>query len=70
MSDEPKYLSLIDLSIIILKEEGRPMKVKEITKKILERRTSASGTPNASVCAALIRTKRIKRIGPGTYTTA
>jgi len=67
ISNESKFVTIIDLSVIILKEIGRPMSVQEITKKILERRFIASETPNATVCAALLRNKKIKRISRGMY---
>ena len=66
-TDESKFVPIRKLTVIVLEEAGRPMSIKEITEKILEKRFIASKTPNSTVCAALNSNEKIKRIDKNTY---
>jgi len=57
----------VDLAIKILKEEGRPMTIDELTKKILEVKKVKSKTPEKSLTSALIRSSSFIRLNRGLY---
>ena len=59
--------SCAELAIKILKNEGKPMRIREITRKILEIRQLKSKTPASTVSAMLQRSSAFKRVGLGTY---
>jgi len=51
----------------ILEEEGRPMKVSELTKKVLKKREITSKNPVSTVSAVLQRSKHVQKSGRGSY---
>jgi len=59
--------SLHSMIIQILEKENRPMRVNEITKKILEKRRIASYTPQNTVSAILQSSAYVKRLERGIY---
>lgn len=65
--DSEKQLSIEEIARILIKENNRPMTIKEITQKVLERKTLTTKTPHSSVSASLQRSSLFKRVGKGTY---
>ena len=55
------------LAIKILKKSRRPMKVEEITDKILRVKRVKGKTPNNSVSNCLQYSKHARRVKPGIY---
>jgi hypothetical protein len=51
----------------VLKENGKPMKVKEITKQVLEKKSFKSKTPYNSISAVLQRSIFVTKTGMATY---
>ena len=51
----------------ILEEEGRPMKVGELTKKVLKKRELTSKNPVSTVSAVLQRSIHVEKSGKGSY---
>ena len=51
----------------ILEEEGRPMKVSELAKKVLEKREITSKNQISTVSAVLQRSRHVKKSGKGSY---
>jgi hypothetical protein len=67
-SERPLWQNSLHKSIIqILEQEGRPMRVNEITKKILEKRRIASNTPQNTISAILQSSAYVKRVERGVY---
>lgn len=62
-----KKTGYVDLTAKILKEEGRPMTVEELTKKILEVKKVRGKTPEKSLVSALIRSENFIRLNKGLY---
>jgi len=63
-----KKNSVHAIAIKVLKENGSPMTIKEITKSVLKQREIKSKTPYNSVSAVMQRSKFIKKVGRGKYT--
>jgi len=59
--------SFHSMAIRILEREGRPMKIKELTKMILEEKNVAGKTPYNTLNSVLQRSKYVQRIGKGLY---
>jgi len=55
------------LAIQILEREGRPMKLKEIIKEILELKKTNGKTPGNTISAVLQRSKYFERVGKASY---
>jgi len=69
---KPTYKSLRGKSthsiiLSVLKENGKPMKVKEITKQVLEKKSFTSKTPYNSISAILQRSNFVTKTGMATY---
>ena len=60
--------SMHSLAIKILKESEKPMKIREITNKILEQKSISSKNPYTTVSAILQRSQYTTRVAKGTYT--
>lgn len=67
MRKKPKNTSFHGLAIQILEKEGGAMKVKEITRKILETKKVNGKTPHATVSTVLQRSKYVERVGVSWY---
>ena len=51
----------------ILEDEERPMKVAELTKKVMKKRDITSKNPVSTVSAVLQRSRHVKKAGKGSY---
>ena len=51
----------------ILEDEERPMKVAELTKKVMKKRDITSKNPASTVSAVLQRSRHVKKAGKGNY---
>ena len=59
--------SIHSIALNILKESGKPMRIKEITKLVLTKKSIKSKTPYNSVSAVLQRSEHVIRTSKGTW---
>ena len=69
-SRKPGRPHIKDIVLEILRLEGKPMNVSEITNAVLQKRPLASKEPEKTVYSILYRGKEFKRVGTATFTLA
>jgi len=70
MGRPPKVLrsgSTLSIALKILEESEKPMKIKDITKLVLEKKSLTTKTPYNTVSAILQRSEYVTKVGKATY---